>query len=34
VIIHELLHLRVPNHGPLFSALLRTHLASTSEGAE
>lgn len=28
VIIHELLHLKVPNHGPLFSALLRTHLAA------
>lgn len=30
VIIHELLHLKVPNHGPLFSALLRTHLARAS----
>src|SRR5947209_3173206 len=28
VIIHELLHLRIPNHGALFSALLRTHLAA------
>jgi len=26
VIIHELLHLKVPNHGPLFSALLRAHI--------
>lgn len=26
VIIHELTHLRVPNHGKLFKALLRTHL--------
>lgn len=31
VIIHELLHLKVPNHGQLFSALLRTHLASALE---
>jgi predicted metal-dependent hydrolase len=27
VIIHELLHLKVPNHGKLFKALLRTYLA-------
>jgi predicted metal-dependent hydrolase len=26
VVIHELLHLRVPNHGPLFRALLNTYL--------
>src|SRR5437660_12464709 len=26
VILHELLHLRVPNHGPLFRSLLRAHL--------
>jgi predicted metal-dependent hydrolase len=25
VILHELLHLKVPNHGPLFRALLSTH---------
>src|SRR5438876_5795047 len=31
VIVHELLHLRVPNHGPLFSALLRTHVAARSK---
>jgi predicted metal-dependent hydrolase len=30
VIIHELLHLKLPNHGRLFRALLRTHL-TTSE---
>lgn len=30
VIIHELLHLRVPNHGQLFSALLSTHIASAA----
>jgi predicted metal-dependent hydrolase len=28
VIIHELLHFKVPNHGPLFSALLRTYMAA------
>lgn len=27
VIVHELLHLRVPNHGRLFKALLRSYLA-------
>jgi hypothetical protein len=26
VIAHELLHLRVPNHGRLFKALLTTHI--------
>jgi predicted metal-dependent hydrolase len=26
--VHELLHMKVPNHGKLFKALLRTHLAS------
>lgn len=26
VIVHELLHLRVPNHGRLFQALLSAHL--------
>ncbi len=25
-IVHELLHLKVPNHGPLFRALLRSYL--------
>jgi predicted metal-dependent hydrolase len=30
VIVHELLHLKVPNHGPLFRALLSAHLADTS----
>ena len=28
VIVHELLHLKVRNHGPLFRALLRAHLAA------
>jgi predicted metal-dependent hydrolase len=27
VIVHELLHLKVPNHGKVFKALLRAHLA-------
>ena len=27
VIVEELLHLRVPNHGKLFKTLLRAHLA-------
>ena len=27
VIVHELLHLRVPNHGKLFKSLLRAYLA-------
>ena len=32
VIVHELLHLKVPNHGPLFRALLTAHLAKPSQG--
>ena len=32
VIVHELLHLKVRNHGALFSALLRAHLAAGAEG--
>lgn len=27
VIVHELLHLKIPNHGPLFKAMLRSYLA-------
>ena len=26
VIVHELVHLKVPNHGPLFRSLLRAYL--------
>ena len=26
VVVHELLHLKVPNHGPLFRSLVRAHL--------
>ncbi len=28
VIVHELLHLKVPNHGAVFKALLRAYLAA------
>lgn len=31
VIVHELLHLKVPNHGPLFRALLATYLDGGGE---
>ena len=27
VIIHELLHLKIPNHGKVFKSLLRAYLA-------
>lgn len=30
VIVHELLHLKVPNHGPLFRSLLRAYLTQHS----
>lgn len=30
-IVHELLHLKLPNHGRLFRSLLRSHLASCSD---
>lgn len=26
VIVHELLHLRIPNHGKLFRSLMRAHV--------
>ena len=29
VIIHELLHLKLPNHGRLFRALLKAHMTGT-----
>ncbi len=29
VIVHELLHLKVPNHGKVFKALLRAYLADS-----
>lgn len=31
VVVHELLHLKVPNHGPLFRALLDTYLNGGGE---
>jgi predicted metal-dependent hydrolase len=31
VIVHELLHLRVPNHGPLFRSLLRAYLGEAQK---
>jgi predicted metal-dependent hydrolase len=34
VIVHELLHLRVPNHGRLFKALLSVHVPRWREYAE
>lgn len=30
VIVHELLHLRIPNHGKLFRSTLRAHLRDNS----
>jgi predicted metal-dependent hydrolase len=27
IIVHELLHLKVPNHGKLFKALMKSYLA-------
>jgi len=34
VIIHELLHLKVPNHGKLFKSLLTIHLPDWKERSE
>jgi predicted metal-dependent hydrolase len=31
VIVHELLHLKVPNHGCLFRSLLRAYLATNGQ---
>ena len=33
VIVHELLHLRVPNHGKLFKSLLRAYLPNYESSA-
>lgn len=33
VIVHELLHLKVPNHGKLFRSLLRSYLGKSSVGS-
>ena len=32
VIVHELVHLKVGNHGPLFRSLVRAHLAEARRG--
>jgi predicted metal-dependent hydrolase len=32
VIVHELLHLKVPNHGKLFKALLKAYLGEYRDG--
>lgn len=32
VIVHELLHLKLPNHGRVFRALLKAYLADRSNG--
>jgi predicted metal-dependent hydrolase len=34
VIVHELLHLSVPNHGRLWKALMRAHLGDSEASAE
>ncbi len=31
VIVHELLHLKVGNHGPLFRSLVKAHLSTSAE---
>lgn len=33
IIVHELVHLKIGNHGPLFRSLVRSHLASSVSGA-
>jgi len=33
VVVHELLHLRVPNHGKLFKSLMTAYLPSSEETA-
>ena len=34
VIVHELLHLKIPNHGKLFKSLLRAHLKLVEQNVE
>lgn len=34
VIVHELIHLKVPNHGKLFTSLLSAHLPGYKYGAK
>src|SRR6266566_2753804 len=33
VIVHELLHLKIPNHGKLFKSLVRAHLSQRKSSA-
>ncbi len=33
VIVHELVHLRIPNHGKLFKSLLNAHLPNSKDRA-
>ncbi len=33
VIVHELLHLRIPNHGKMFAALYRSYLRADGKAA-
>lgn len=32
IILHELLHLKYPNHGKMFNLMLSTHLGKTQKG--
>lgn len=34
VVVHELLHLRIPNHGPVWKSLMRSHLGSYEQREE
>jgi hypothetical protein len=32
IVLHELIHLRYPNHGKMFNLMLSTHLSKTQKG--
>ncbi len=32
IVLHELIHLRYPNHGKMFNLMLNTHLCKTQKG--
>lgn len=34
VVVHELLHLRIPNHGPVWKSLMRSHLGAYEQREE
>ena len=34
IIVHELLHLRIPNHGPVWKSLMRSHLGPYEQREE